>query len=627
MALWFLLPMLVAALGAIGTWLGAGAAVEAMLSASADQRMVSALSGMISALQPDLLSRWVGAFLFIAIAWGAGLAAALGAGAERRWTIGASVISGIVTLISTGALVAYWSSNGQGGAGYLFAGMLLVGGIGVAVGSVRRALEEDTHRVAAFRFTSGIALMMAISYGGHALSIDSNDALYAAILSGDSAAVDMAILQGGVISTLSWLGLGMAFLVGLVGYFSEFGDVIERRTLFDLVATLTLAVLVWGVHKVEELRVDALHDVAVLAPIAEVNSRSDLSWTKGADLPSGSLFFGSQAEWIRPMVPFFGDLVVWRKDHWVRTHTWTGKGWALDEKKLDEVKLGTEFPVLLMIGTGEPVKPVLDLLKAAQGTEVQFGLLIRVADELTEYTKAETLPSKVSMLPIALDEQPADFAGGKVWVLANSQQVYVGPVRYWGEEADNKKEIALRMDKAVEAFDAAGVQVVVSERARVRDIVDAKLAVTYKKGVDGFEPSGKWANLTVGDLEEVLVKAEEGFEAPVAEEMSLNARITKGALDKDRAVKVVEWETGALAACASGFEEGDKRGRMMLSFTITPAGRANSEMTEDRRNEVKAQPVWDCVLDRLTRISFPKVEVPEGTDPVDSEMELTLVYR
>lgn len=630
MALWFLLPFLVSALGAIGTWMAAGDAVVHVAAAAPADRMASALGGMTGALGADQLARWVGAIVFTVVAWGAGLAAFIGTGPEKRWTVGSTILAVLLSLAGSGAVAGYWiSTEVQGTAGFALAALLGIGGIGVAIGGLRRALDGDAYRVAALRFTSGVSLAFAVSFAGYAIQISGKVHLYDALLAGEPQVIETAIRQAHVYGLAGWMAFGFAFLIGLAGYLSEFGDVVQKTTLFDVVATVILAAAVFGVRMVENNRVDSLHQVAILGPVADVIARREPGWPGGADLPASLLYVGREPQWLDVVQPFFGDMIVFKKGEWYRTHAWNGHGWdEVDEPIAEVARLSSEFTVLIYIASGEDASHVVDLLDLVERSDADAALLLRTTDEITEFTTPESLPYKLTMLPIALTPGSPDVSEGKLWLLGqSSQQIYVGPVRYWGDEYDNKKEIGLRVDTALEAFEQETLPVALTERARVGDIVDSYLSIMFMRQDDDYLPTGKEVAMYLGDEQELIEAAEETFTAPEVEGMRLRARRDSGPIDADRAIQLLEWNQGAFAWCAGEFEEEEEHGRVQMIFEVAPSGRAGAK-EEHRRNQVQSDAVWGCIADRLNTIKFPEYELPESEDePEYAKMELTLTYQ
>lgn len=161
-----LVPVLVCAVGSLGAWFSASGSLGTISNTDPTQIVATASQGAYDAIQVDWLSRWVAAFLFGVGAWAAGLGAFM-AGPWARFTPMAAIGSAILTLAGAGVIGAYGNQFGIENTPLI--ALLLFSGFGVAFSSLRRALYEDSHRVAAMRFASAMCMLLAISYGSRAV--------------------------------------------------------------------------------------------------------------------------------------------------------------------------------------------------------------------------------------------------------------------------------------------------------------------------------------------------------------------------------------------------------------------------------------------------------------------------
>ncbi len=646
-SVWILIPIAVAAIGGVGTIMGVSSAISDVVSAPASERMAEGLQGLSFALGADYVGRIVAAALLALACWGAGLGAVIATGPEKRWTVGSGILGILLALAGAGAVVAVGMVKGiEGSEPIILAGLLGFGGLGVGVGSFRRALDDHAFRVAGMRFASGISLVFAISYASNAVKIAGQQALYEAAATGSFDAINVATANLDALLFIGWIAWGVAVLIGLAGFLSEMGDVVQKGTLLDVLVMFVLMGVLFGVRYVENDKVDNLRDVAMLTPIYDVVTQREIGWLGPADLPVATVNHDRQDYVAKPADVFFGDMIVLRKEGWVLTHSWSGEGWEVvggdQGTPLSEVKLNTDKPILMVGSVADSWKSVMEVREAYPAAQLNILLhtpVYRSCEidpetgeisedgckmprgaivELNKYTEPETMPLHVAMVPIEVIDTPADFAAGP-WMTAHNQQIFIGPVKYWGELADERRNLAAKLHTALDTHGATKVHAVLTERGRFKDYSDVYMNVMYKVADDPKQAtdlalSGKTVTFSVANEEDVLAKAAEGFVQEQPEGLSLTkVEVKEGARTPEEIERLLRWELPGLATCGSRFKDDDQRGRFEATLHLSGKGNA-SDWTATKRNQIETDDVWNCVMARFGDMAFSSIEDEQGSD-------------
>ena len=74
---WVAFPIVVAVMGAMGTWIASGGVLVSTIASPADQVADIAFIGMWDAIRVDWLGRWIAAGVLVLGCWGAALGAGL----------------------------------------------------------------------------------------------------------------------------------------------------------------------------------------------------------------------------------------------------------------------------------------------------------------------------------------------------------------------------------------------------------------------------------------------------------------------------------------------------------------------------------------------------------------------
>ncbi len=308
---WVLGPLMVAGVSALGAWSAAGGYMGDIGGAAADAIVEVAEQGLYDSLAIEWFGRWVAALLFGAAAWAAALGAFM-AGPEGRFTPIAAGSTAILAVV--GAAVTFGYATYAGIAGMeplMLAGLILVGGMGVAIAALKRAVYEHAERVAAMRFVSGICLILGVSYAGRAVTMGTRMEAFGPGGIGDTAeTLAQAVIMWSDVANpafnLAWMAFGFALLVGFAGFYYELGDVVDRFTLLDVWAALLVFLVVGGTRTLESWRIDTLQAVANNYPAAVVFTEI------GDDLPGSLLQVGDASVNVEPVVGGFGDVYVYK---------------------------------------------------------------------------------------------------------------------------------------------------------------------------------------------------------------------------------------------------------------------------------------------------------------------------
>ncbi|MCB9673540.1 MAG: hypothetical protein H6737_00395 [Alphaproteobacteria bacterium] len=660
LALFAALPILVCIVGAIGAWSGAGTVFGALESADADHVNDIAMAGLWTSVTVDWFSRWVAAFLLVLCSWCAGVGAtiAVGPAEESRLTPFAAAFAGLTSLVGAIGLAAYGLGKGLALEAQLLAAVILLGGLGVAFSSTRRALYEHTNRVAGMRFTSAACFVLAVMYGGRAVSMGTQIAMFGPNGQANGLDLPSAVVMWTDVAdpvwTVAWVSFALALLIAFFGFFSELGEIVQRFTLVDVWATLALVACLATVRVVEESRTNALLDVGTHAPARMIFDQ----W--GNDLASGALTIEKQPISASPKKGGYGDVLVFHdfvvgydaetgnpitKREWRRTWVWDGSSWYADDSPLDceghpqpcsPPTIGTQRIPLIAIGKGEDATNLLSVAKTLPGGE--FMLLLRALDVGAEQLVPSQLAHKqLGFLPIKV-EHTIDLTKD-LWVDAGYKEMFWGPVFWFGEGED--KEPLFYTDAIFAETGAEGAHVLVSEKARVEGVAGSCLAIQNSHDDGKAVPNDKWCSIVAGDVEEWRANARNEWDLP-KEDRWLRIRtetpkpnmIAEGEpeIDVAKIEDIFRRETGAIAWCQlqahekalDEYDPDDKEaeltetwGKMDLSVVINDRGRINGTYVEDA-SKLKNSEISRCAAGRYRKLAFDELPkpapVPEGEE-------------
>jgi len=654
------MPLLVCMVGAIGAWSGAGTVFAALESADADSLNEMAMAGLWQSLTVDWLSRWVAAFLLVLSAWCAGIGAtiAVGPASESRLTPFSAAFVALTSIASAGGLAAYGLGKGLAMEAYLLAAVVLFGGLGVAFSSTRRALYEHSFRVAGMRFTSAACFVLAVVYGGRAVSMGTQIAMFGPNGSANTADLASAVVMWTEVAdpvwTIAWVSFGLALLIAFFGFFNELGEIVERFTLVDVWATLALVAVLATVRVVEESRTNALLDVGTHAPARLIFE----AW--GNDLATGALTVDKQPISASPRKGGYGDVLVFHdfvagyddkgnpinKREWRRTWAWTGSSWYADDSPLDcEGRAGCTPPTLdtsrlplVAIGKGEDATNLLAMAKTLPSKE--FMLLLRTIDfGADDVVPSQLAHKQLGFLPVSV-EREVDLTKD-LWVDAGYKEMFWGPTQWFGEAED--KEPIFYTDAIFEETGAEGVHVLISERARVEGVAGSCLAVENNLDDGVAVPNENWCSISAGEVDEWRKNAREVWDLPKEDrwlkfraELPDKKLIAEGEPPIDAALMedVFRRETSAIAYCQvlahtaalEEFDPDDKEselaetsGRMEMSVVINERGRVNGTYVEDR-SKLQNSDISRCIAKRYRKLSFDPL--PKPPPPAEGEERL-----
>lgn len=649
LAAWVLIPFLICVIGAFGAWSNAGSVLGQLPAADAQVLNEQALAGLWQSVTIDWLSRWVAAGVLIAATWAAGVGATLAAGPseETALTPVSAGLAAVSSILGAIALGVYGVSNHLTTEAYALAALVLIGGLGVAFASARRALYEHAFRVAGMRFVSASCFVIAVWFGSRATGMGTQIDMFGPNGRAMGQSVENAVRMWNQVADPVWTMALAAFLIALViaflGVYSELGEVVQRYTLIDVWATIALILVLTASRGLENMRTEALSEVGTHAPATDVYSR----W--GNDLPSAVLTVEKESVMSEPDKGGYGDVFSFEnfqvgskedgapimQTEWRRIYAWDGASWTADSTPLDCeghtdacTPLGavnsTRTP-LLAIGKGEPAT---ELMKAAKKMpNGEFLLLLRALDADSETTVPYQLAHKqVTFLKVKTDA-PVDLTK-EVWVDAGYKQMFWGPTFWFGEGED--KDPVIYADAILADTESPGLHVLVSEKARVEGVANScvSAAIAYDDGKTS--PSDAWCSIVEGDVQEWRAKAREVW--PIPEPETVKARITKveGPIDPKLVEEVFLHETGGVAHCQQlayekALEEYDPddedspmaptSGRLELSVVINDRGKINGTYVEDR-SRLENRDLTTCIAKRYRKLQFDELPKPE---PVEGE--------
>lgn len=607
-----LLPMALLAAGAMGAWSNAGDVAASLESADPNAVAALAMEGHWNALGVDLASRWAAAFVLALSALCASLGA-IAAGDDTRSTPISGGMTVLATIVGAGALVAYASMAGLGSEGMYLAGVVGLGGLGVAAGAFKRALDEESTRVAGMRFTAVALMCIGVFYGVRALWLSSKIAIFgpgglAHQATDLISAVTVFTDVSNPVVTMTWLALIAAAAIAFFGVFYELGDVVHRFTLLDVWATLALMIGLVGVRMVEDGRTNELFAVGTNEPALEAFGNL------GGDLAVALLSIDGNAKEVHPIDGGFGDVLTLETDEdgnhtWIRSHAWNGTSWEADETPLANAQLHSRRP-LLAVGGIVDASAVLEVLdKTADGRAL---LLLRASDAKSDVVvPTELAYMRVTFLELVKGTE-RDLTKD-LWTVAGAREFQWGPTSWYGEKQDGEPMV---YTEAISADTGAnGLHVVIDEKSRVRDLVSSCLPwVMEREGDSAVLSDDHWCRIWSDSADDFRKEAAEAWPLPEVE----NTRMTVNKLEGDLLDPAVVTdrflrEVGAIDYCINVLrDEGEEAdGQLRLEVNITNKGRMGDIIIHER-SKIQSQALARCVVRRFNAITFDMEERAEA---------------
>ena len=219
-------PLVAGLLGLIGTWLALRMGAPAVELGALGERPAVAAAVLSEAFAGEIVAWWTGALLFAASAYAAGIGALRVAGSNRRVTPLAALVALAVGGLGALGLAGFVIARGLSAASIGVAVVLMLGTGGVALASVRRTIDETAFRVAGLRFTAAALLGLGMAWALTARGLGHEARLLAGATPEPAA--------------FFWVAVGLTVAVMLAACAAELGEVVERATVLDLLATLVM---------------------------------------------------------------------------------------------------------------------------------------------------------------------------------------------------------------------------------------------------------------------------------------------------------------------------------------------------------------------------------------------------
>jgi hypothetical protein len=624
------LPLLVLILTSVATRGIGDAALAGLEAGDISQLDMLANTGLRDALAAAASGRMAAAGVLVLATWCAAVPAIVRSGKDWGWTFVDAVFAVILIVAGSVALVVLGNQWGAAAQITPVLGVLVAGGFGIVVASLRRGLFEDAERVAALRFAAGVAFLGAIGQIGHYVALTAEVSAIDNALQAAPESVDTTLIAGlemlRVVTNLSWIAWGMGFLVALCSLFMELGEAVQKYMIVDAAAITALAALMLVVRGAEVVKLAEVRDVGNLSPVVSMVDEI------GIELPAAAVALKGALVDARPATGGFGDVLMLEKQevaegeaqtfHWIRRHKWTGTGWEVDETPLAQATL-TNRPVLLASSGSMPAENLFTAMAAAPAGAM---LLVRMG-EINKDVPAMALSRNAAYLPLAASTQ-ADPAN-QLWARADKRGLYYGPTRWYGE-GDEEKDLIAQTDASFEQTESAGMTLLVNERAMIRQVVDYCLATTMTVQDEALAPrENVWCELSQEAFEDFRGKAIETWEKPEARPLryskTVDKRLPAGYGD------LLDLELDAFSYCQQkavdfGEEEG-LEGTYKASFEVTQKGKIGWYEVEER-SKIENRPMRKCIKRRIDDIVWGEheAETDEEKDDDYITIEFSMVF-
>lgn len=592
LALWLLGPGAVLLTGFIGTAFGNMQVLEAIAYASTESRAMLAAMGNGVALYPELLARWGAAALLALGAWGAGLAAVITTGAEAKRTLGAGILGVLLTgagvvavpLYAVFALNANWA---------VVPATLLVGfaALGSSVGSFRRGVGPNAHRIGAMRMASYAQVLLCAWHVGLVLTDQawSSQMTLMAQVGPEHAAEMWGRTQVDIeaANTVGWMLFAWVFLLGLVTTLAELGDVLVGATVADLAISGLGLGLLFGVSTWAHSLQEQVRSLATHGPIGQVVA------SRLTDLPP-AVFDGEMQQ---VGLPAFSQVLEEKSGRWTRTWRLAEGGWEQEATALEQID-EAGAPVLVMDGGASAES----LGKALQRTD--FGVLLLFgASEVPEGLDADS--AFLLLQGISLAAVSADEAKGSLWAQAGDERnPFLGSVPLADEALDRGQT-----ERIASALGEFPDLVVVPGKGRVSDVVELCLARPQPT-----EPCRILVGSTLGQWRD-------GQPVPDAKGVQITRIRTRGEVEMAAVRASLEPHLANVARCGAVARDVHREsgsGRWGAIVTFSGTGRV-SQIEQARRNEASG-----TFLDACLRRELDQLVVDTSVEGGEADLQLYL---
>ena len=341
---WIAFPVVVAVMGAMGTWIASGGILVSTIASAPEQVADIAFVGMWDAIRVDWLGRWIAAFVLVMASWGAALGSGLAAGPDKRWTAGSAGFCFALTLVGTGTCLYYASNNGLGMESYALIGLLCCGGMAVSFGATRRALHEHEFRVAGMRFAASASYFLGILFAARATVVGSRLHVFAldGLALGDLDLADAIKAWNEFalpVDGIHWMVICFAAAIAWFAFMNELGEIVMRYTLLDTMACAALIVALSLVYVYQGTRTGPLFQIGTHGPALQVYSEM------AGELSPAVVSVEKQLYEIPMSNSSFGDVYVYRSPD-IRAAPQAGTVVSLSVKVGEIVKRGHVIAVV-----------------------------------------------------------------------------------------------------------------------------------------------------------------------------------------------------------------------------------------------------------------------------------------
>jgi hypothetical protein len=238
-------PLSLCIAGAVAAGASADDALATLGAMPAGDVVTSAFESLSVSLQIDYAARWFAAFLLAGGVWAGAIGSGLAAGKDSLPTWRAAGITGALTLAAAGALFAYGNNTGYSSPDLMrLIGVMCIGGLGVSFASTKRAIYEETLRVAGMRFVASMSFVLSIVCATSGLRMGHRiTAMEGSMDMGDTS--DLAQIFGVYqdlaepVAVVAMIAIGFGMLIGFFGMVWEVADILVRNTVLDTWATIS----------------------------------------------------------------------------------------------------------------------------------------------------------------------------------------------------------------------------------------------------------------------------------------------------------------------------------------------------------------------------------------------------
>ncbi len=597
-----IVPIMAVAVGHVAGVIDTRAATAAVQAAGTDSPLVAA-AGVAGALGTPWVTRWGAAVLLMLSALSAGGVALLRPGEAPKWTLVTGLAAGGAAMLGGAALAVYGAFAAVGPSGFAVVALVVVGGMGPAIGALRRSEGKDAVRVSPLRISAAVCFFAATLQASYALEVGLERALHAelALGGGDSAAFEAALAAVVPGSTLAWGAVAVGALTAGLAVIEEIAVLSTVSVALDVVGSFLLLVLLGAVGLAERGQLATLTGAAQGGPVGE------LVRERGEALPAAGLSIDGQVVDVSPVPGGFGDVVAYSGVSWLRVSAYDGVGWNSDATPLEQAELYAERPVLVVAKANGPAS---SLDPALEATAAMGALLLMRSSDLPDrgFGGAAELAAAFDAAYLPLASSTGEPSRGELWMTAVDLRPHRGPIAWYGAES-RAKDPATRIMGAVAATGARGVHVSVGQRDTVSDVVAACLPVVV--GAD-LALSGAWCGVTRATEAELSAASEKGWKPARAE-----ATVTVDEGASPVAVKIalrVAQEAAAFDDCARQARAlgQDPAGLIVLQAGVSYRGEVSDLEALQMESTSSSPEAHQCVMDRVRPLDL-KPQVGEDS--------------